>query len=136
MSLHIDRVDHLVLTVADIDATVDFYTHVLGMERVEFAGRTALRFGEQKIHRHEAGHAFEPKAARPAPGSGDLCWIARMPLDDAIRYLSACGVAIELGPAERTGALGAMWSAYLRDPDGNPIELSHYASSAMPPKLA
>ena len=126
-SVRIDRLDHLVLTVADIDATVDFYTRVLGMEAVTFgAGRTALAFGRSKINLHRAGHEFEPKAHRPTPGSADLCLIAADPLDQVIEDLAAHGVPIEEGPVERTGATGPIRSVYFRDPDQNLIEVSTY----------
>jgi catechol 2,3-dioxygenase-like lactoylglutathione lyase family enzyme len=125
--VRIDRLDHLVLTVADIDATVDFYTRVLGMEAVTFgAGRTALAFGRSKINLHRAGHEFEPKAHRPTPGSADLCLIAASPLDQVIEDLAAHGVPVEEGPVERTGATGPIRSVYFRDPDQNLIEVSTY----------
>ena len=125
--MRIDRLDHLVLTVADIDATVDFYTRVLGMEAVTFgAGRTALAFGRSKINLHRAGHEFEPKAHRPTPGSADLCLIADGSLEQVIEDLAAHGVPIEEGPVERTGATGPIRSVYFRDPDLNLIEVSTY----------
>jgi catechol 2,3-dioxygenase-like lactoylglutathione lyase family enzyme len=125
--VRIDRLDHLVLTVADIDATVDFYTRVLGMDAVRFgAGRTALAFGRSKINLHRAGHEFEPKAHRPTPGSADLCLIAEGPLEQVIEDLAAHGVPIEEGPVERTGATGPIRSVYFRDPDLNLIEVSIY----------
>ncbi|HEU5028466.1 MAG TPA: VOC family protein [Spirillospora sp.] len=125
--MRIDRLDHLVLTVADIDATVDFYTRVLGMEAVVFgAGRRALAFGTSKINLHEAGREFEPKAARPAPGSADLCLIVAGPLGDVVADLERHAVPIEEGPVERTGATGPITSVYVRDPDLNLIELSTY----------
>jgi catechol 2,3-dioxygenase-like lactoylglutathione lyase family enzyme len=125
--VRIDRLDHLVLTVADIGATVDFYTRVLGMEAVTFgAGRTALAFGRSKINLHRAGHEFEPKAHRPTPGSADLCLIAEGPLEQVIEDLTEHGVPIEEGPVERTGATGPIRSVYFRDPDQNLIEVSIY----------
>lgn len=125
--MRIDRLDHLVLTVRDIDATIDFYLRVLGMDAIEFgAGRRALRFGHSKINLHEAGHEFEPKAARPTPGSADLCLIAETPLDTVINELRAHGVPIVEGPVLRTGATGPIRSVYLRDPDDNLIEISNY----------
>jgi catechol 2,3-dioxygenase-like lactoylglutathione lyase family enzyme len=126
MGFAIDHLDHLVLTVANIDATVAFYTSALGMELVTFDGRKALRFGEQKINLHQAGNEFEPKAAHPTPGSADLCFITKTSLEDAISHLISKGYAIELGPVERTGAVGRMRSIYLRDPDSNLIEISNY----------
>jgi catechol 2,3-dioxygenase-like lactoylglutathione lyase family enzyme len=125
--VYIDRLDHLVLTVADIDATVDFYTRVLGMTAVTFgAGRTALAFGHSKINLHRAGHEFQPKAHRPTPGSADLCLIAADPLEQVIAELTAQNVPIEEGPVERTGATGPILSVYFRDPDQNLIEVSNY----------
>lgn len=130
--MRIDRLDHLVLTVADIDATVDFYVRVLGMEEVVFgAGRRALAFGASKINLHEAGREFEPKAARPTPGSADLCLITEAPLDLVTAELRRHGVAIEEGPVERTGATGPITSVYLRDPDGNLIEIATYGPPEM-----
>ncbi|MGC3964605.1 MAG: VOC family protein [Rhodocyclaceae bacterium] len=126
--MKIDRLDHLVLTVADVNATCRFYADVLGMEVVTFgAGRRALTFGRQKINLHEAGREFEPKAARPTRGSADLCLISTTPLADVIVELGECGVTIEEGPVPRTGATGPITSVYFRDPDGNLIEVSNYA---------
>ena len=124
--MRIDRLDHLVLTVRDIDATVAFYTEVLGMREVTFrAGRRALTFGECKINLHETGKEFEPKAARPTAGSADLCFIVDDDLDLIVAELIAHGVAVEEGPVERTGATGPINSVYVRDPDDNLIELSN-----------
>lgn len=125
--MRIDRLDHLVLTVADIDVTVDFYTRVLGMKAVTFgAGRTALAFGHSKINLHRAGHEFEPKAYRPTPGSADLCLITTDSLDRVAEELVRHDVPIEEGPVERTGATGPILSVYFRDPDRNLIEVSTY----------
>jgi len=125
--MRIDRLDHLVLTVASIDATAEFYTRVLGMEVVTFgAGRTALAFGTSKINLHEAGKEFEPKARRPTPGSADLCLIVEDGITEVMAELAAAGVDTEEGPVPRTGATGPITSCYLRDPDGNLIELSNY----------
>lgn len=123
----IRSLDHLVLTVADIERTVAFYGGVLGMTRVTFgAGRTALAFGGQKINLHQQGREFEPKAARPTPGSADLCFVVDGPLEQVAARLAAAGVTVEDGPVARTGARGAITSLYVRDPDGNLIELSTY----------
>jgi catechol 2,3-dioxygenase-like lactoylglutathione lyase family enzyme len=125
--MRIDRLDHLVLTVADTDATTDFYTRVLGMKAVTFgAGRTALAFGQSKINLHQAGHEFEPKAHRPTPGSADLCLITTDSLDRVVEELVRHDVPIEEGPVERTGATGPILSVYFRDPDRNLIEVSTY----------
>ncbi len=128
--IRIDRIDHLVLTVADIDRTCAFYRDILGSEVVTFGnGRKALKFGHQKFNLHQAGHEFEPKALRPTPGSADLCLIAETPVDKIISALKQRDVEIEEGPVERTGAEGPIHSVYIRDPDGNLIELSNYLSS-------
>ncbi|MFT4111212.1 VOC family protein [Silvibacterium sp.] len=126
MAFSIDRIDHLVLTVANIPATCDFYSEALGMEVVSEGGRTALTFGEQKINLHQRGHEFEPKAAHPMPGSGDLCLITESPIAEVVEYLSALRVHIEVGPVERNGAMGRMQSVYVRDPDRNLVEISSY----------
>ena len=126
--ISIDRLDHLVLTVADIERTSAFYTRALGFEIVRFAGgRTALAFGDQKFNLHEAGREFEPKAASPTPGSADICLISSSPLDDVMAHFEQIGVAVEEGPVPRTGAKGPITSLYIRDPDRNLIEISTYA---------
>ncbi len=125
--MKIDRLDHLVLTVRDIGATCDFYARVLEMEVVAFgAGRKALQFGRQKINLHERGKEFDPKAASPTPGSGDLCFITEVPLPQVMDHIRSCGVEILEGPVRRTGAVGPIESIYIRDPDGNLIEVSNY----------
>lgn len=124
--MRIDRLDHLVLTVADLGVTVGFYRDVLGMEVVTIEGRTALHFGVSKINLHEAGHEFEPKAQTALPGTADLCFVVAEPVADVIRSLEEHGVALVEGPVERTGATGTLLSCYVRDPDGNLIELSNY----------
>lgn len=127
--MRIDRVDHIVLTVTDISATVDFYTRVLGMEAVTFnEGRTALTFGSQKINLHPAGREYEPKAATPTAGSGDFCLITDDPLEQVIAELTQHGVPIELGPVDKTGATGPIRSVYFRDPDANLVEVSNYVN--------
>lgn len=131
--ISVERVDHIVFTVQNIEATCVFYTRVLGLtvQVYEFGGakRRSLHFGEQKINLHEAGNEFEPKAFRPAPGAIDICFITSTPIDDVIAHLGDCGVAIEDGPGMRTGALGKMRSVYFRDPDRNLIEVSNYAEA-------
>lgn len=125
--IRIDHLDHLVLTVASIDATCAFYSKVLGMEVETFeGGRKALSFGRQKINLHQRGQEFEPKARCPTPGSADLCFIAETPIEDVVAHLGVCGIPIEEGPVARTGAVGPMISVYFRDPDHNLIEVSNY----------
>jgi len=130
--MKIDRLDHLVLTVTDIDTTVTFYTRVLGFDVVTFGeGRKALTFGRQKFNLHQRGREFEPKAQAPTPGSVDLCLIAETPLGEVIDELTSCGVIIEEGPIARTGATGPILSVYIRDPDRNLIEISNYSGDAL-----
>jgi catechol 2,3-dioxygenase-like lactoylglutathione lyase family enzyme len=121
----IERLDHLVLTTRHRESCIDFYTRVLGVRLETFGeGRVAFRFGDQKINLHEAGRELEPKADRPTPGGLDLCFMADMPLAAVIRGLEAAGVPIELGPVPRTGATGPIQSIYVRDPDGNLVEIA------------
>lgn len=123
----IERLDHFVLTVADVEATCRFYERTLGMKRIEFGGgRIALTFGRQKINLHRAGHEYEPKARQALPGTGDFCLIASTPIATLIEHLAACDVPIEEGPISKTGALGPIRSIYVRDPDGNLVEVSNY----------
>jgi catechol 2,3-dioxygenase-like lactoylglutathione lyase family enzyme len=123
----VTRLDHLVLTVRDLERTIAWYRDVAGMRPVTFGDdRRALAFGDQKINLHQAGREFEPKAATPLPGSADLCFIVDERPDDLGRRLQLLGVTIELGPVPRDGALGTLTSFYLRDPDGNLVELSSY----------
>ncbi|HEY4091644.1 MAG TPA: VOC family protein [Luteibacter sp.] len=125
--MHIDRLDHLVLTVADIDSTVGFYTRTLGFNVVTFGeGRKALTFGRQKFNLHQRGKEFKPKAKSPTPGAIDLCLITTTPLQDVVDELRELGVSIEEGPIDRTGATGPIRSVYIRDPDANLIEISNY----------
>lgn len=124
--------DHLVLTVADIAATLRFYEEGLGMQAEQFtpadgSTRWALKFGAQKINLHQAGGEFEPKARTPLPGSADLCFLTETPLTDWLVHLTAQGIASEEGPVPRTGATGPILSLYVRDPDGNLIEISTLA---------
>ena len=128
--IHIERLDHLVLTVKDIPATCDFYSRVLGMEVVTFgAGRKALAFGQSKINLHQQGREFEPKAAAPTPGSADLCPVTLARPQAVLAHLEACGVAVLEGPVQRTGATGPITSVYFRDPDANLIEVSSYGEA-------
>lgn len=125
----LNSIDHIVLTVDSIGATVDFYTRVLGMtagriHASDGTARTALNFGRQKINLHVLGSEFEPKAIVPAAGSADLCFLTDASLDDWMRHLAEEGVALVEGPVRKTGATGALISIYIRDPDGNLIEIA------------
>mgnify|MGYP003466233868 FL=1 len=125
--IKINRLDHLVLTVKDIDKTADFYTKVLGIEKEIFKGtRVALKFGNQKINLHQLGNEFEPKAFNVKDGSADLCFIIDTPLIESKNYIESLNIVIEEGIVSRTGANGEIDSIYLRDPDLNLIELSNY----------
>jgi catechol 2,3-dioxygenase-like lactoylglutathione lyase family enzyme len=124
--MRVDRIDHFVLTVADIAATCAFYQAALGMKVLTFGdGRQALGFGDQKINLHQKGREFEPKAKSPTPGSGDFCLTTTVPLDEVIAHLRARKIAIEEGPVARTGARANLRSVYCRDPDGNLVEISN-----------
>ena len=129
--IKIDRIDHVVLTVFDVERTIDFYSRVLGMEPVTFAGgRRGLAFGRQKFNLHQAGREFEPKALKPAPGAMDFCLITETPLAEVMKALERHGVAIIDGPVDKTGATGPIKSVYFRDPDGNLVEVSNYGGAA------
>jgi len=125
--MRIERLDHLVLTVADVETTVAWYVAVLGMRPVRFGGgRTALRFGDQKINLHAADEIIEPRAKAPTRGSADLCLIFSGAIEDAVDHLAECEVSIEEGPVARAGAAGAITSVYVRDPDANLVEIATY----------
>ena len=127
--MKISHLDHLVLTVADIEISCQFYQSALNFEVITFGkNRKALQFGSQKINLHQVGKEFEPKAFRPTAGSADLCFIAETPLKDVIAHLHALNIEIVEGPIERTGATGKILSIYLLDPDQNLIEISNYLS--------
>jgi catechol 2,3-dioxygenase-like lactoylglutathione lyase family enzyme len=125
----LNALDHLVLTVTDIPTTIAFYTNVLGMAHLPFtvadgSTRHALTFGQMKINLHQRGTEFEPKAQNVQTGSADLCFLTQTPLNDWQEHLAGQNIPIESGPVPRTGATGPILSLYLRDPDGNLIEIS------------
>ena len=125
--MDISHLDHLVLTVRDMQRSIDFYTQVLGMKQVTFGeGRHALSFGQQKINLHLAGREFEPKAEHPTPGSADLCFVTQVPIAEVVAHSEDQGAAIIEGPVQRTGATHTLLSVYLRDPDRNLIEISNH----------
>lgn len=124
--MEISRLDHLVLTVRDVETSASFYETTLGMQRVSFGDdRVALKFGQQKINLHQQGAEFEPKAYTTAPGSADLCFITSLNLDAAMQYIKECGIEIIAGPVQRKGANGPILSFYFRDPDQNLIEVAN-----------
>ncbi len=130
MTPALTALDHLVLTVDDIDATLEFYENVLGMQAIQFVPsgggpRWALKFGTQKINLHQAGAEFEPKASHPQPGSADLCFLSDTPLAAWTQHLNVRSIAIEEGPVTRSGASGPINSIYIRDPDNNLIEIAN-----------
>lgn len=125
--MKINNIDHLVLTVANIEKTIDFYTNILGFEVVTFGdNRKALTFGNQKINLHQKGKEFEPKAEYPTSGSGDLCFISETDIHEVLEELKQKNIEIIEGIVDRTGALGKIKSVYFRDPDLNLIEVSNY----------
>jgi catechol 2,3-dioxygenase-like lactoylglutathione lyase family enzyme len=126
--MHLERIDHVVFTVQDVDTTCGFYSRALGMEVVTFAeGRKALKFGQCKINLHQRGKEYEPKAEYPAPGTQDICLVTHTSMSKVVEDLHSAGVEPIEGPVPRTGALGPMESVYLRDPDGNLVEIAYYA---------
>ncbi|HWR57431.1 MAG TPA: VOC family protein [Thermodesulfovibrionales bacterium] len=128
--VNVESIDHIVLTVKDIEATCAFYAQVLGMRVTTFGGgRKALSFGRQKINLHQCGQELEPKAKKPTPGSADLCFVTEVSVSEVIKHLSVNGVQILEGPVRRTGAVSAIMSVYFRDPDGNLVEVSNYESA-------
>ncbi|CAI3152215.1 Virulence protein [Acinetobacter calcoaceticus] len=128
--MKISHLDHLVLTVADIENTCNFYQTVLGFEVITFKGnRKALKFGHQKINLHQLGNEFEPKALHPTSGSADLCFISETPISEVVTHLNQLNIQIEEGPVERTGAMHPILSVYIRDPDQNLIEISNILTS-------
>ncbi|WP_102348896.1 VOC family protein [Bacillus sp. Marseille-P3661] len=123
----IDRIDHIVLTVKDVERTVDFYSNVLGMEVQVYGGKwKTMAFGQQRINLHELGSEVPIRAQNPTPGSADICLIASTPIEEVIQHVKAKGVEIEEGPIMRAGALGQLESIYFRDPDNNLVEVSNY----------
>lgn len=131
--LTIDRLDHLVLTCSDPEASAAWYERVLGMTRKTFGSdrkQLALMFGEQKINLQRAGHESTRHARIAVPGAADFCLITQAAPEAILAHLAACAVSVEIGPEARTGALGPMTSIYVRDPDGNLVEISRYVTPA------
>ncbi|GAB7351571.1 hypothetical protein MBLNU459_g2194t1 [Dothideomycetes sp. NU459] len=129
--LTVKALDHVVLTVKNISATVGFYTTRLGMKHEAFRSpkdpsveRHALLFGDQKINLHLLGNEFEPKAQTVQPGSADLCFLTDRPVDGVLAEFKAQGLEVLEGGGvvDRSGARGRLRSVYVRDPDGNLVE--------------
>ncbi|KAF2723265.1 Glyoxalase/Bleomycin resistance protein/Dihydroxybiphenyl dioxygenase [Polychaeton citri CBS 116435] len=131
-SFAVRSIDHVVLTVKSISASVSFYTQRLGMKHETFSSggveRHSLKFGTQKINLHLSGKEFEPKAGKVQPGSGDLCFIIDHPIEDVLKSWQAASIEVLEGGqiVDRTGAVGKLRSVYCRDPDDNLIEVSNY----------
>lgn len=124
--MNVTRIDHVVLTVRDIEVAIAWYERVLGMRAITFGdGRRALAFGDQKLNLHQAGSEFAPHAATPSPGSADLCFTTETPLEVVIAHLRSAAVDIEAGPVAKTGARGPLRSVYVRDPDANLVEIAN-----------
>jgi catechol 2,3-dioxygenase-like lactoylglutathione lyase family enzyme len=132
MRFMVDRIDHIVLNVVNVEISAAWYQRVLGMEREDFGPqhRTALKFGGQKINLRpvDADTRSWPTGVGADPGTGDLCFITAVPPDEVVGHLHDNGVQILQGPVERAGALGPILSVYCRDPDGNLVEISSYQS--------
>ena len=127
MTLSIERIDHIVITVNDIEKTCRFYCDVLGMTETQYDdNRRALYFGRQKINLHPIPNDINPRASKPTTGAMDICLVSESSIDEVVSTLNHHGITIEQGPVERQGALGTMCSVYFRDPDGNLIEVAHY----------
>ena len=124
--LQVNSIDHIVLTVKDIETSVTFYTSVLGMKMKMFGQeRVALFFGNQKINLHKTGEEVSPHAQQPVSGSADICLLTNTPLEIAMKEVESHHVKILKGPVKRSGARGEMYSFYIRDPDGNLIEIAN-----------
>ena len=125
------NIDHVVITVSDINKSIDFYSNILGMQLQEFLSSTdnvkrkSLKFGKQKINLHEASKPFKPHANNPIPGTMDICFLSEINIDDWIQIFNKFNVRIEDGPVQKTGANGPIRSIYVRDPDKNLIEISN-----------
>ena len=125
--MDVDRIDHLVLYVEDIETTCEFYERAVGAEtRVFDNGFTTLQVGDARINLHPAGDEWDPHARNPARGAGDFCLITGHPIEAVVDHLGAAGIEIIEGPAPRNGALGEMTSVYVSDPDGNLVEIAAY----------
>tara|TARA_B100002051_G_C16416344_1_gene477182 strand:- start:49 stop:447 length:399 start_codon:yes stop_codon:yes gene_type:complete len=128
----LEKIDHVVITVKDLNKTIDFYTNILGMKLEKFLSsldnnkiRYAVSFGSQKINIHEEKKPIKPNALNPCSGSIDICFISKNKINDWIHHLIKKGINIEIGPEKKTGALGPILSIYIRDPDFNLIEISN-----------
>ena len=128
----LNSIDHIVMQAFDVPETIKFYTEILGMTHIEFQpptggpARHSLHFGAQKINIHDVSAPFVPHARNPVAGAVDLCFVTQQSIGDWQQHLAKCGIAIEVGPVRKIGANGPLLSIYIRDPDGNLIEISNY----------
>ena len=127
VTVTVDSLDHLVLTVRDIDRTCAFYERALGMQRRIFGPdkRTALHFGTQKLNLHPTSQVLDRNVRHATPGSADLCFLTATPIAAVEAHLAALGILVILGPINRTGAQGELRSVYVYDPDENLIEIAN-----------
>ncbi len=130
--MKLEKIDHVVITVKNLNKTIDFYTNILGMKLEEFSSsldndqiRYAVSFGSQKINIHEEKKPIKPYALNSSSGSMDICFISKNTINDWVHHLVKKGINIEIGPERKTGALGPILSIYIRDPDFNLIEISN-----------
>ena len=130
--MKLEKIDHVVITVKDLNKTIDFYTNILGMKLEKFSSslknnqiRYAVSFGSQKINIHEEKKPLKPNALNPSSGSMDICFISQNKINDWMHHLEKKGINIEIGPEQKTGTLGPILSIYIRDPDFNLIEISN-----------
>ena len=130
--MKLEKIDHVVITVKNLNKTIDFYTNILGMKLEQFSSsldnnqsRYAVNFGSQKINIHEEIKPIKPNALNPSSGSMDICFISKNKINDWVHHLVKKGINVEIGPERKTGALGPILSIYVRDPDFNLIEISN-----------
>ena len=130
--MKLEKIDHVVITVKNLNKTIDFYTNILGMKLKKFSSslnnnqiRYAISFGSQKINIHEEKKLLKPNALNPYSGSMDICFISKNKIKDWVYHLKNKGINIEFGPEKKTGALGSILSIYIRDPYFNLIEISN-----------
>ena len=132
--LTIKAIDHIVFNVRDVEASARWYGRVLGMNRTDAPSdqgedRTSMTFGQNKINLRPITASQESWFTGKAPSAGgqDLCFLTDLSPDAVAAHFRDCDVEVEVGPVTRRGARGSIRSVYVRDPDGNLIEVSSYA---------